>query len=730
MGEKKKNAKKKEKAREAAGEKTRREQGARFFNRELSWLAFNERVLEEAKDTDNPLFERMKFLAITASNLDEFVMVRMASLYDLLDADIKDPDIAGMLPAEQLQSVTRVVHAFTEEQYQVYRRQILPALLSAGVILTENTGELTEGEQAQIDRYFDEEVYPVLTPMAVDGTRPFPLVKNRAVYIGALVTEKKGDAEGPDLCLVQVPTGLPRLYELTEAGETPRRFVFLEDIIARNLEKLFLNYDIVCRHPFRVLRSADLEIDEDDAPDLLIEIENRLKERRFGDALRMEVAEDTDRRLIKRLTGELGVEEEELYRLSGPPDLSFLMKLYALDGFGGYKENGYRAPWMHPAFDKEGDLFETVREGDVLLHHPYDSFAPVVRFVEQAAEDERVLAIKQTLYRVSADSPIIAALARAADNGKQVTVLVELKARFDEENNIVWARRLERAGCHVIYGLTGLKTHCKITLVVRRDEDGIRRYVHLGTGNYNDSTARLYTDLGMFTCKESYGADATAVFNMLSGYSEPRVWNRLLLAPLWLKERLLYLIDREKEHAANGEPAHIIAKMNALCHAEVIEALYAAAASGVTIDLIVRGICSLRADLPECAGRIQVRSIVGNFLEHSRIFYFENGYQPEVYLASADWMIRNLERRVEIMFPVEEDAMRAEVKHILETELADTEKARVMLADGTYARVDKRGKKRVNSQKQFCEEARNRARHESAQRTRVFHPRTSEKKES
>ena len=730
MGEKKKSGKKKEKNREAATRAPKREQGVRFFNRELSWLAFNERVLDEARDADNPLFERMKFLAITASNLDEFVMVRMAALYDLLDADIKDTDIAGMLPEEQLAKVTEKVHAFTEEQYQVYRRQIVPALLSAGVTLTEDIGRLTEAEQAQIDRYFDEEVYPVLTPMAVDASRPFPLVRNRAIYIGALVTEKKGDAGELDLCLVQVPTVLPRLYELTLKTAAERRFVFLEDIIARNLEKLFLNYDIICRHPFRVLRSADLEIDEDDAPDLLVEIENRLKERRFGDALRMEVAPGTDRRLIKRLSGELQVEEKELYRLGGPPDLTFLQKLYALDGFAAYKENGYRAPWMHPAFDKEGDLFETLREGDILLHHPYDSFAPVVRFIEQAAQDEKVLAIKQTLYRVSADSPIIAALARAADNGKQVSVLVELKARFDEENNIVWARRLERAGCHVIYGLTGLKTHCKITLVVRRDDDGIRRYVHLGTGNYNDSTARLYTDLGMFTCKESYGADATAVFNMLSGYSEPRVWNRLVLAPLWLKERLLYLIEREKEHAANGEPAHIIAKMNALCHAEVIEALYAAAAAGVTIDLIVRGICSLRTDLPECEGRIRVRSIIGNFLEHSRIFYFENGYQPEVYLASADWMIRNLERRVEIMFPVEDAALKAEVKHILEAELADTEKARVMLAEGRYARVDKRGKKRVNSQKLFCEEAAGRSRKESAARTRVFHPRTPKEKEA
>ncbi|MBR5970829.1 MAG: polyphosphate kinase 1 [Lachnospiraceae bacterium] len=719
----------KKKAQKKKAEKTAVPGNGRCINRELSWLQFNGRVLEEARDTDNPLFERVKFLAISASNLDEFVMVRMASLYDLEDADIKEPDIAGLLPKEQIAKVTEAVHAFTEEQYNVYRRMILPALHAAGVEIAEDLSALSAGEQERLDRYFDEEVYPVLTPMAVDAARPFPLVRNRAVYIGALVREKKKEPGETDLCLVQVPEVLPRLYEVSAKNASPRRFVLLEDVIARQLEKLFLNYDILCRYPFRVLRSADLEIDEDDAPDLLIEIENRLKQRRWGDALRMEVPSDADRRLVQRLSEELQVEEEELYRLNGPPDLTFLQKLYAAEGFSQYKEKRYRAPWPHPAFEKDGDIFEELRQGDVLLHHPYDSFSPVVRFIEQAAQDERVLAIKQTLYRVSADSPIIAALAFAAERGKQVFVLVELKARFDEENNIVWARRLEKAGCHVIYGLTGLKTHCKITLIVRRDDDGIRRYVHLGTGNYNDSTARLYTDLGMFTCKEAYGADATAVFNMLSGYSEPRAWNRLILAPLWLKERLLYLIRREGERAAAGEPAHIIAKMNALCHAEVIDALYAAAAAGAEIDLIVRGICSLRTDLPECEGRIRVRSIVGNFLEHSRVFYFENGYQPELYLASADWMIRNLERRVEIMFPVEDEALRAEVKHILETELADTEKARVMLADGRYGRVDKRGKKRVNAQRQFCEDAAARARHESAANTRVFHPRTPKEKE-
>ena len=695
-----------------------------YENRELSWLKFNERVLEEARDPENPLFERLKFLSITASNLDEFIMVRLSSLHDMKRAGVKETDIAGMTPAQQIRAVNEAVGTFIDAQYTTYRRVILRELKEAHITFADAQHPMTEEEAAYADRYFDEEVYPVVTPMAVDASRPFPLVRNRTVYIGALVKDKRGERE-TDLCLVQVPEVLPRILELSEEGAKERRFILLEDIIERNLDKLFLNYDIYCRHAFRVLRSADMEIDEDDAPDLLIEIEEQLKKRRWGKALRLEVKKGTDKQLVKRLVSELKVNDDAIYRLDGPPDLTFLMKLYAMDGFDAYKERAYRAPHPHPQLPEEADIFEEIRKRDILLHHPYQSFSPVVRFIERAADDKDVLAIKQTLYRVSGNSPIIAALARAADNGKQVSVLVELKARFDEENNIGWARMLEKAGCHVIYGLYGLKTHCKITLVVRKEDEGIRRYVHLGTGNYNDSTARIYTDLGMFTCKESYGADATAVFNMLSGYSEPLVWNRLILAPLWLKERLLYLIRRERDKALSGEPARIIAKMNSLCHKEVIDALYEAAAAGVSIDLIVRGICSLRTDGKECRGRITVRSIVGNFLEHSRIFYFQNGYQPEYYLASADWMIRNLERRVEIMFPAEDEDAKETIRHILETELADTEKARVMKEDATYAPVDRRGKRRVNSQMTFCEEAAGAAAHFGTGRTRTFRPRTS-----
>lgn len=695
-----------------------------YENRELSWLKFNERVLEEARDSHNPLFERLKFLSITASNLDEFVMVRLASLYDMKRAGIKETDIAGMTASQQIREVTKVVRAFTEMQYTTYHRMIERDMEEAGITFADDRHPLTKKEAAYADRYFDEEVYPVLTPMAVDASRPFPLVRNRALYIGALVEDKRGERE-TDLCLVQVPDVLPRVLELTKEGDGARRFLLLEHLIERNLEKLFLNYDILCRHTFRVLRSADMDIDEDDAPDLLIEIEQQLKKRRWGRALRLEVPKGADKRLTKHLASRLKVDDDALYKVDGTPDLTFLMQLYGMDGFGAYKERSYRTPHPHPRFAEDADIFEEIRKGDMLLHHPYQSFAPIVRFIEKAADDPKVLAIKQTLYRVSGNSPIIAALARAADNGKQVSVLVELKARFDEENNIGWARMLEKAGCHVIYGLAGLKTHCKITLIVRREEEGIRRYVHLGTGNYNDSTARIYTDLGLLTAKEAYGADATAVFNMLSGYSEPLVWNKLILAPLWLKERLLYLIRRETERAMAGEPAHIIAKMNSLCHREVIDALYEAAEAGVKIDLIVRGICSLKTGIKQCAGNISVRSIVGNFLEHSRIFYFQNGYRPEVYLSSADWMIRNLERRVEIMFPVEdEDAVRR-IRHILDTELADTEKARILKDDGTYAAVDKRGKQRVNSQLTFCSDAEKMSKEGTRQKSRTFQPRTS-----
>lgn len=696
-----------------------------YINRELSWLAFNERVLSEAEDSSNPLFEKLKFLSISASNLDEFFMVRVASLKDMINADYKKLDIAGMTAKEQLEKVLLAVHEFVDKQYMIYNKELLPALLSQGIMVCRGS-ELSAKDGEYVDRYFNEIVYPVLTPMAVDSSRPFPLIRNKTLNIAALLRKKEGK-DDVDFATVQVPDVLPRLIEIPGSGKEGevRKIIFLEDIIRRNVDKLFLNYDVLTCAPYRVGRNADLSIDEDEAEDLLKEIEKQIKRRQWGQAIRLEVEAGINNKLLKLIKDELSVEENEIYNIDGPLDLTFLMKMYKLDGFDNLKEHRYKEPAPVPEFEQDMDIFEAIRNGDVLMHHPYETFENVVKFVERAAVDPDVLAIKQTLYRVSGNSPIIAALAKAADNGKQVTVLVELKARFDEENNIVWAKMLEKAGCHVIYGLVGLKTHCKITLVVRREEDGIKRYVHLATGNYNDSTAKQYTDVGLFTCAPAFGEDATAVFNMLSGYSEPLGWNKLSLAPLWLKDRILDLIKREEEHAANGEPARIIAKMNSICHKEVIAELYKASTMGVKIDLIVRGICCLRAKVPGVSENITVRSIVGNFLEHSRIFYFENGGNPEYYASSADWMPRNLERRVEILFPIENEKLRAKLYNILATELADTEKAHVMNEKGVFVKVDNKGldaSERVNSQKVFGDAAWEFSGKLSSQNTRVFIP--------
>ena len=696
-----------------------------YANRELSWIAFDERCLYEARDEENPLFERLKFLSITASNLDEFFMVRVASLKDMVNAGYKKRDIAGMTAGEQLEAVENKLHSFIEEQYSTWNDNLLPELRTEGLVFVKNDEDMSEEEKDFADRYFDEFVYPVLTPMAVDSSRPFPLIRNKTINIGALVTKKGGDGE-IEFATVQVPGVINRVIEFPYSG-TERRFMLLEDMILRGMPKLFLNYDIVCCGAYRVGRNADLSIDEDEAEDLLKEIEKQLKLRQWGKAIRLEVVKDIDDRLLRHIQGELEVADSEIYRIDGPLDLTFLMKLYSLPGFEGYKESRYVSGQPVPALMEldQQDIFAKIREGDILMHHPYETFDPVVRFVERAAMDDSVLAIKQTLYRVSGNSPIIAALERAAERGKQVSVLVELKARFDEEHNIVWAKRLEHAGCHVIYGLVGLKTHCKITLVVRREEDQIRRYVHLGTGNYNDSTAKLYTDVGLFTCAEDFGEDATAVFNMLSGYSEPLVWNKLALAPIWQKDRVLSLIRRETANAAMGLPARIIAKMNSLCHEEVIAALYEASRKGVKIDLIVRGICCLRAGIPGVSENITVCSIVGNFLEHSRIFYFENAGKPELYLSSADWMPRNLERRVEIMFPVEKEMGKEKLIHILKTELEDTEKTRILEPDDTYRSVRSDAVARIDSQRIFGDEAAAAAVKKDSEKTRVFEPMTS-----
>ena len=512
-----------------------------YTNRELSWILFNNRVLSEARDKQIPLFERLKFLSITASNLDEFFMIRVASLKDMVNAGYKKTDIAGMTPTEQLAKLNVATHDLVAHQYSTYNRSLLPQLRLNGIHIIGAHEELNEEESAYLDKYFADNIYPVLTPMAVDSSRPFPLIRNKSLNIGALV-HKKGDASELEFATVQVPSVLNRIVLLPKKNDV-QKIILLEEVIERNMEKLFLNYDIVCAHPFRIMRNADLTIEEDEAADLLKEIEKQLKKRQWGEAIRLEVQEGIDKRLLKVIEKALSIEKEDIYEIEGPLDLTFLMKMYGLPGYDYLKTSKYE-PQPVPEIPQGSNIFDVIRNKDVLLHHPYQTFSPVVDFIRQAANDPDVLAIKQTLYRVSGNSPIIAALAQAAENGKQVSVLVELKARFDEENNIVWAKMLEKAGCHVIYGLVGLKTHSKITLVVRREEDGIRRYVHLGTGNYNDATAKLYTDVGLFTCSEIIGEDATAVFNMLSGYSEPESWNALAVAPLWLKDKFLYLISK------------------------------------------------------------------------------------------------------------------------------------------------------------------------------------------
>ena len=720
-----------------------------FRNRELSWISFDERVLNEARDKSIPLFERLKFISITSSNLDEFYMVRVASLKDQVHANYTKKDLSGMDAKEQLTEISKRTHELVQLQYNTYNRSAVPSLEHVGLTIISEHEKLTKEQAEYVDSYFEENIYPVLTPMAMDSARPFPLIRNKTLNIGALVQkkedsllsraedkkEKKGKEKEKEkeleFATVQVPSVLPRFILLPQDEKTGQRYVILlEEIIERNMQQLFLNYDIVTSHPFRIMRNADFSLDEEEAVDLLEEIEKQLKRRQWGEVIRLEIEDKADQRLLKVLKRELEVNEEDIFEIPGALDLTVLMKMYGLDGYDHLKTPKY-TPQPVPALMNDDDIFTNIRKGDILLMHPYETFDPVVDFVRSAARDPEVLAIKQTLYRVSGNSPIIAALAAAAENGKQVSVLVELKARFDEENNIIWAKKLEKAGCHVIYGLVGLKTHSKITLVVRREEDGIRRYVHLGTGNYNDSTAKLYTDCGIMTCHPLIGEDATAVFNMLSGYSEPLNWNMLSVAPLWLRTKFLRLIERETKNARAGKPASIIAKMNSLCDKEIIAALYEASCAGVKIHLVVRGICCLKAGIPGLSENIEVRSIVGEFLEHARIFIFENDGSEEIYMGSADGMPRNRDRRVEILFPVLREELKDSIRKYMELELEDNLKAHVLQPDGTYEKPDRRGKLPVGSQMALCEMAvaaakNERKKHEQEETARVFIPIESE----
>lgn len=653
-----------------------------FFNRELSWLKFNLRVLREAGVKTTPLLERLKFVAITASNLDEFFMVRVAGLWDQYENGINKRDAAGLTVKAQLEEISKAAH----DQMKLLNKYLLSLvkeLREAGIYIC-RVSELSEKGRRWLEAYYQEEIFPVLTPMAVDASRPFPFLANKTLNLAVELTNQEGENS---MGIVQVPSVLPRLLEVP--GEEKRSFVFLEDVINEHCSDLYSGCKILDVVPFRITRDADLEFDEDDIDNLLKEVEKSLRKRTRGASVRLEIYNKANSRIRKFLYDNLDITEQEVYEINGPLDATCFFKFASLPGMW---------PWLYEPFvpqrplelPDDSDIFKVLRERDVLLHHPYESFDPVVKFVSDAADDPNVLAIKQTLYRVSGNSPIVAALARAAENGKQVTVLVELKARFDEENNIIWARRLEEAGCHVIYGLMGLKTHAKIILVVRKEADGIKRYVHLGTGNYNDNTAKLYTDMGLMTANDQFGSDASAFFNVLSGYSDPPVWNKLVMAPLGLRKKIYELIDNEISIVKKGGTGHIIAKMNSLIDYPVIQKLYEASMAGVKIDLIIRGICGLRAGMNGISDNITVRSIVGRQLEHSRIFWFQGGGKEQLFLSSADWMPRNLNDRVELFFPVETPAHIERIKKVLDLYLRDNVGAHMMQSNGTYRRVTNR----------------------------------------
>jgi len=659
-----------------------------YLNRELSWLEFNARVLEEAADATNPWLERLKFLAIFSSNLDEFFEIRVAGLQQQVYAGVEPQDYGadGMAPAEQLAAIDRRAHELVAEQYRILDDEVLPGLAGGGVERV-RLDDLTEAERRHVDTLFRASIAPVLTPLAIDPGHPFPHVHNKSLNIALVVKRRNGGQKsGRHFAVVQVPALLDRVVIVSTHGEGRVRFVLLEDIIARHLGELFGGLRVVSHTVFRVTRNTDLTIEEEDAEDLLEMIEESLRQRRRSDPVRLEISADADDAFVEMLTGAHDLEARDVYRLPGPIDLTALMTLHRLDGFPAFKDEPL-VPRVAPPFAQGRDVFDVIRSQDVLVHLPYESFGCVVDFIERAADDPQVLAIKQTLYRTSGASPIISALARAAQNGKQVTALIELKARMDEQNNITWARTLERAGVHVVYGIVGLKTHCKAALVVRREGDGIRRYVHLSTGNYNPTTARVYTDLGLFTANPDMGEDASALFNLLTGYAEGYRWRKLVVAPVGMREQIIGLIEREERNAREGRAARIIVKMNALVEPSVIDALYRASQGGVAIELVVRGICCLRPGLPGVSETIRVTSIVDKYLEHSRIFYFENGGNPEVFLASADWMPRNFWRRIETLFPIEDPALQARiVGDILQPILSDTVKVRELLSDGTYRR--------------------------------------------
>ncbi|GGD74078.1 polyphosphate kinase 1 [Paenibacillus nasutitermitis] len=657
-----------------------------YVNRDLSWIEFNRRVLEEAQDADNPLLERAKFLAIMSSNLDEFMSVRVAGIQDQIKAGYTKKDFTGYTPDGLWKRLMRRASQMVTEQYKTYR-EVLRGLNKEGISFR-SMDELNPMQLHAVDEYFHEIVFPVLTPMAVDQSRPFPLLHTRELYLAVLLSpDGMPPGEDPFFAIIQVPSILQRLVPVPSRTNSKKmEFVFLEELIERHISTLFYGHKSVDVHPFRLTRNADLTLNEEGAEDLLEEIEKEIRRRRWGLPVRLEVGKGMHPYALQMLKEELE-QGDNIIEIDGPLDLSFLMKFsVSLPGYESLRFEKIE-PFYPQEFEKLDNIFAVLRQEDVLLYHPYESFEAVDDFVMEAAEDPDVLAIKMTLYRVSGQSALVQALAAAAEAGKQVTVVVELKARFDEERNIAWARQLEKAGCHVVYGLVGLKTHAKITLVVRREQQMLRRYVHVGTGNYNGNTAKLYTDIGLFTSHPVIGADASALFNEVTGYSSPYEWEAFGVAPTHLKQKLFTLIEREQKHAAAGKPARIIAKMNSLSNQEMIDKLYEASQAGVKIELIVRGVCCLRPGVEGLSENIRVISIVDRFLEHSRIVYFNNGGEEEVYLSSADWMTRNLTRRIELMCPVFDARLRRNLVSILQLNLDDNIKARELMPSGSYERV-------------------------------------------
>lgn len=669
-----------------------------YMNRELSWMEFNDRVLEEARNKNNPLLERLNFLGITQSNVDEFFMVRVASLHKLVAAHITSTAASDMTPQEQLDAINKKEHQAVEKRYSTYSRSLLP-LLEKNDIYLKDVADLNDRQYEFIRRYFYDELYPVLTPMADDTNRPFPFIANDSLNIAVQLK----DIESDDYiyATVRVPNIFKRLVKLPD---TENSFVLLEDIIKEFIWKLFDGYEVKEVAAFRATRDMDLDVAEKDTSDFLRSVQKQLKDRKHGKVVRLEIEKSMGKKMRQRLFKKLKVNENEIYEINGPIDLTFLKKLLgAVQGHDDLRYKPFKG-FIDPDLELSSNIFANIRKHDYLVQHPYDTFDAVLNFIKKAAKDEKVLAIKMTLYRVSGNSPIIKYLGQAAQAGKQVTVLVEVKARFDEQNNVHWARTLERMGCHVIYGLRGLKTHTKITCVIRKDEDGIRRYLHLGTGNYNNVTAHFYTDMGLFTCRRNLGVDATNLFNMLSGYSKPPYFRQLRISPEHIREFINEKVDNEIAIAKAGRKAEVHMKMNSLSDPEIIAKLYEASHAGVKIHLIVRGICCLRTDIPGISDNIEVHSIVGRLLEHSRIYYFYNDGNDEIYLSSADMMKRNLNRRVETLFPILQPDLKQRTIDIYNKMWADNVKARI-LHDETYSMIDRRGKEAVNAQEFFIHQA-------------------------